>query len=174
MTVYKQHKKYSRPKKLFSVARIAEDKSLVQKYGLKNKREIWRADFIINKIRGQAKGLITSSRDVQKEFISKQAEKGFLKKNSEIDDVLDLKKENLLDRRLQTIVFKKGMAKTIKEARQFIVHRNIIVNNHIVNAPSYLVNLKEENMIELKKPKKQKPKEEQKKEIIEPQGEENA
>jgi len=145
---------------MFDSERIKEENELMKKYGLKNKREIWKADALVKKIREHAKTFITASTSEQEKFILRLAEKGFLKKNSRIDDVLDLKMENMLDRRLQTIVLKKGLAKTAKEARQAIVHRRVFVNKHVVNIPSYLVNLKEENSVELrKKEKKEKKKE---------------
>jgi len=154
---YKQRKKYSRPRKMFDAARIAEENELVKKYGLKNKREIWKADAVIKKIRERAKSLITAPTSEQEKFISNLAEKGFLKKNSQLDDVLDLKMESILDRRLQTIVFRKGLAKTVREARQAVVHRHILVGDHVINIPSFSVNLKQEEIIRLKeKPKVKK------------------
>jgi len=155
--VHKQHKQYSRPRKLFEIARIAEENALVEKYGLKNKREIWKADALVSKLRKEAKKLITAQNDIQEIFISRLVEKGFIKKGSKIDDVLDLKKENILDRRFQTIVFRKGLAKTPKEARQMIVHRHVFLKDGIVNIPSHFINLKDESMIKLKvKSKKEK------------------
>lgn len=154
--LYRQRKKYSKPRKLFDSERIKEENSMMQKYGLKNKREIWRADAVVKRIRGLAKKHITSPASEQEKFISRLAEKGFLKKNSQIDDVLDLKIENILDRRLQTIVLKKNLAKTAKEARQAIVHRRIFLNNHNVDIPSYSVNLKEEDSVELRRKEKSK------------------
>jgi small subunit ribosomal protein S4 len=160
--LYRQHKKYSRPRKMFDSERIKEENSLVKKYGLKNKREIWKADAIVKRLRELAKKHITASNEEQEKFISRLTEKGFLKKNSRIDDVLDMKIENILDRRLQTIVMKKGFAKTIKEARQAIVHKRVLLNNHVVNIPSYNVNLKEESSVELKKHGKKETKENKK------------
>lgn len=141
---------------MFDSERIKEENGLVKKYGLKNKREIWKADAIVKRIRELAKKHITSSTAEQEKFISRLAEKGFLKRNSQIDDVLDLKMESILERRLQTIVLKKGLAKTAKEARQAIVHKRIFMNDHVVDIPSYSVNLKEEDSVELKKKQKTK------------------
>jgi small subunit ribosomal protein S4 len=145
----KQHKKYTKPKNLFGKERIAEDKELVKNYGLKNKTEIWKADSEINRIRTEAKKLILKP-EKQEAFFKKLEEKGLLKeKESTIDSVLSLTKENLLDRRLQTIVHKLKLAKTIKEARQLIVHRKIKLNDSLVTIPSYIVKLSEENKIKL-------------------------
>ena len=103
----KQRKKYSRPRNLFDVSRIASDKGLVSNYGLKNKTEIWKADSEVNRIRAQAKKLIVNP-EKQESFFKKLEDLGLLKsKEASIDSVLSLTKENLLDRRLQTIVFKR-------------------------------------------------------------------
>ena len=114
---------------------------------LKNKREIWKADFAVNKIRNQAKLLITASSENQKEFIERLIAKGLAKKGAQIDDALALTKEAILDRRLQTIVLKRGITKTSKSARQLITHRHIMVNGEKVTIPSYFVNLSEEGKI---------------------------
>lgn len=159
---YRQKKKYSKPRKLFDKVRIDEENILLKRYGLKNKREVWRADAIVRKLRERAKDLITASTQEQQKFISRLVEKGFLKKDSQIDDVLDLKKESILERRLQTIVFKKVFAKTVKGARQLIIHRHIILGDHIVDIPSYNVDLKEENNIKLREKVKK-----EKKEVVE-------
>jgi small subunit ribosomal protein S4 len=145
--IRRQHKKYNPPRKLFDKPRIDEENSLMKKYGLKNKREIWKADYSVNKIRRQAKELITASAVSQKEFIERLASKGLVKKNAQIDDVLALTKEAVLERRLQTIVFQKKMSITPKQARQLITHRHIKVNDKIVTVPSYFVNLNEEGGI---------------------------
>ena len=154
MAVRKQHKKYSRPRKLFEKIRIEGENVLMNKYGLKNKKEIWRADFYIGRIRVQAKKLITASQEKQEEFIARLAKLGLIKSTSKIDDVLALTKESLLERRLQTLVLKKGLAKTIKSARQLINHRHILLNNDIVTIPSRIVLLEEENNLKLKEKKK--------------------
>ena len=158
MAVRKQHKKFTSPRKLFDKARIDEENILLKNYGLKNKTEIWKADFSVNKVRSQAKDLITVSAEKQKEFLERLMAKGLVKKGAQIDDVLALTKEAILERRLQTVVFKKGIAKTAKAARQLITHRHVMVDGEIVTVPSYFVNLDNEHKISLvikvKKPEK--------------------
>jgi small subunit ribosomal protein S4 len=154
MAVIRQHKRYSRPRKLFEKTRIEGENVLMNKYGLKNKKEIWKADSYIERIRVQAKKLITASQEKQEEFIARLAKLGMIKSNSKIDDVLALTKESLLERRLQTLTFKKGLAKTIKEARQLINHRHILLDNEIVTIPSRIVLLEEENKLKSKEKKK--------------------
>ena len=153
MSVRKQHKKYTPPRKLFDKPRIEDENALLKKYGLKNKREIWRADYQINKIRSQAKELIRAPASKQREFIDRLAAKGLVKPTAQIDDALALTKEAFLERRLQTIIFQKKIVQTPKQARQLITHRHIMVHNKIVTVPSYFINLEEEGKITKKEQK---------------------
>jgi small subunit ribosomal protein S4 len=132
----KQHKKYARPRKLFEKTRMSEEDELLKKYGLKNKREIWKGEFKIENIRKQAKSLINST-EKQKEFLEKLRGQGLNVKT--IDEVLSLKKENLFERRLQTMLVRKGLTRTFKHARQIIAHKHVAVAGRIINIPSYLV-----------------------------------
>lgn len=152
----RKHKKYRKPKKIYSSVRIQEENNLIKKYGLKNKRGVWKANSAIEKIRKQAKSLLTKSVAEQDKFIIKLKKHGFQVKN--VADVLALDKEDFLKRRLQSIVVKKKLAATPKQARQFIVHKHITINNKIVNIPSYLVKTDEEDKINLIPVKKEKPK----------------
>jgi len=148
--IRKQHKRYARPLKLFEKDRIEEENKFREKYGLKNKREIWKMEFAVKKIRDQAKGLITSNPEEQAAFIARLAKKGLIKSNSKIDDVLEMTRDHYVERRLQTLVFKRGLSKTPKQGRQMITHRKIIVGDRIINIPSYFVNVEEERLIRLK------------------------
>ena len=163
----KQHKKYSRPRKPFDKSRIDNENQLREKYGLKNKREIWKADSSIARIRNLAKQLITKPEKNKEAFIKRLREKGF--NVNSIADALSLNKEDWLKRRLQTIVFAKGLTRTPKQARQLIAHKHVSVGDRIVNIPSYMVGLEEEPSVKLnlalkiqepKKSKEQKIKEE--------------
>lgn len=151
--IKRKRKKYSRPKKLFDSVRISRENELIKKYGLKNKKEIWKAQSHISKIRRQAKKLIGSNEEEQKKFLEKLNSIGM--NVSSIADVLALTEENLLKRRLQTILFQKKLAKTIRQARQLITHKHVLVNKSVVNIPSLIVTKKLENSIEIKA-KKQK------------------
>jgi len=153
--IRRQKKKYSRPRKPFDSERIAEENEVTKKYGLKNKKEIWKADAQVNRLRGIAKGLITASPEEQEAFLSRLISKGFLSSGSQIDNVLDMKKEDYLNRRLQTVLFKKNLAKSMKHARQLITHKYVLIGDRIVNVPSYIVNLNEEKHI-MVKPARQK------------------
>jgi len=166
----KQKKKYSKPRRPFDKARIEEENLLKEKYGLKNKKEIWKADAAIGRIRNLAKKLITESEEEQKAFVEGLQKKGF--SVNSIADALALDKENWLKRRLQTIVFSKKLTATPKQARQFVTHKHVSIGNQIVNIPSYQVSLDEESLVRLnivlKKPVQKKAKMEKiKQEVIE-------
>jgi small subunit ribosomal protein S4 len=153
--IKRKSKKFGRPKKPFDKPRIETENKIVDKFGLKNKREIWKAEAQITKIRKRAKKLIPKSDEEKKEFFEKLKRQGF--KANDISDVLGFTVEDWLDRRLQTFVLKKGFANTAKQSRQLITHKKIAVDGKIVNKPSFFVMKDLENKIELKlKPKKKK------------------
>lgn len=149
----RKKKLYVRPKKLYVRARIDEENALMQKYGLKNKREIWKTAASINYYRSRAKDLAKAPIEEQKILFKKLTALGI--KVDSIADVLALKIENLLERRLPSVIARKGMLKTPQQARQMVVHKNVAINDKIVNTPSYIVPVSEENSISLRlKPKK--------------------
>ena len=145
----KQSKKYSRPRKPFDKVRIEEENVLREKYGLKNKKEIWKADAKIKSAREKAKKLISAKPEEQKELFDRLKKIG-LEVNS-IADILGLDKRDYLKRRLQTVVFEKKFANTISSSRQLIVHKKVLVNGEAINSPSYIVPVELENKISLKK-----------------------
>lgn len=143
----RRRKKFSRPGKPFDKARITGENELREKYGLKSKREIWKADSSIGRIRNLAKQLITKSDEEKNLFIERLKKKGY---NVEtLQDALALDKEDLLSRRLQTIVFSQKLALTPKQARQLITHKHVVIGERIVNIPSYHVDLDEETGVKL-------------------------
>jgi len=154
MTWLRKKKKYGRPRKLYDKMRIEEENELVKRYGLKNKKEIWKAESAIERIRDQAKKLITAGEAEQVEFFNKLKKMGF--KVEKIADILDLNKEDWLRRRLQSILILKNLAKP-REARQLIVHKHVLVGKNVVNIPSYMVEVSEEDKIKIFKKVKSKP-----------------
>lgn len=156
----RNRKKYSKPRKAFDKSRIDEENNLRDQYGLKSKREIWKAESAIARIRNLAKQLITKSDEEKNKFVERLQKKGF--NVNSIADALALDKEDWLKRILQTIVFSKKLSYTPKQARQLIVHKHISIGDQIVNIPSYMVSLEEEPLIKLnivlkiKEPKKSK------------------
>jgi small subunit ribosomal protein S4 len=145
--IKKKKNKFRRPRKLFDRARIDEENRMVLEYGLKNKKEIWKIEAEVSKIRKQAKSLISHSDEERKPFFEKWKKMGL--KVSCTADALALTKKDLLDRRLQTLVFKKNLARTPKEARQLIVHKKIKVGGQIVNIPSCSIDSASENQVSL-------------------------
>lgn len=148
----RKHKLYSKPKRPFDKSRIDEEAKIKKNFGLKNKKEIWKAEARIKSIREKAKNLISSDKKEQ-ESLFKKLKKIGLEVNS-IADVLSLDREDYLGRRLQTIVLKKGFATTSRSARQLIVHKKVLVDGKAVNSPSYIVPVDLEDKISLKEKKK--------------------
>jgi small subunit ribosomal protein S4 len=151
----RKHKQYSKPKRPFDKQRIDQEAKVKEDFGLKNKKEIWRAESQIKSIREKAKNLIPASGEKQNALFDRLKKIGF--KTDSIADVLSLEKEDYLGRRLQTIVFRKKLSSTVKGARQLIVHKKIKVGSKVIDSPSYIVPLELENKIIIK-PQKAKQK----------------
>ena len=152
----RKHKSYSKPKRPFDKIRIDEEAQIIKEFGLKNKREIWKAEASINSIRKRAKALISSDSEEQQALFDRLKKIG-INVNS-IADVLSLDKQNYLKRRLQTVLVAKKMATTPKSARQLITHKKVLIDGRVLNSPSYIVPVKLENKISLKETKKKKDK----------------
>jgi len=144
-------KKYKSPRKPFERDRLIEEMRLVGEYGLRNKRELWRMKTLLSEIRRRARKLLAippeERKEEEKTLIERLYRLGILDGDSTLDDILRLRVEDLLERRLQTVVWRLGYARTPHQARQMIVHRHIIVNGRIVTIPSYLV--KRDDVIEI-------------------------
>lgn len=165
--IRRKHKLFSRPRKLFDRTRMDEENVLVKRYGLKNKREIWKAKSAVSKLRQQAKSLIGKSDEEQRKFFEKLSGMGI--SVVDISDVLGLTEEIIFSRRLQTFVFKKKLANTVKEARQLIVHKNVLVDGAVVNIPSFWIGRDMEDKITLK----ERPVKVKKEEVVEENVEES-
>ncbi|MAG39907.1 30S ribosomal protein S4 [Candidatus Pacearchaeota archaeon] len=152
--IKRKRKSYDRPRNLFDRERIDQENKIVSEYGLKNKREIWKAKSVTSKLRKRAKDLISKPDEEKQKLIEKLNKKGIAVKD--ISGVLGLNEKDILDRRLQTILFKKKMAGTVKQARQLVVHKYVLVNGSVVNSPSFWVTKELEGQIEVR-PKKIKP-----------------
>ena len=148
----KQRKKFNKPSHPWQRTRLEEEKILKVEYALKNKKELWKMNSLLSKFKAQTKVLITKSGEQgEKEtndFLNKLAKLNLIPANTPIEDVLNLTLKDVLERRLQTIVFRKGLGKTMKQARQFITHGHVIVNNKKITIPSYIVPLSEEATLE--------------------------
>ncbi len=142
--------KFKRPKAPWYLPRIEEERKIMKEYGLRRKREIWSAQEILRKFRRRARELnAVQNKAEEKILLDKLKRLGLLGGDATLDDVLALTVYDILDRRLQTILFKKALVNTPLEARQKIVHGHVLVNGRKVKFPSYLVKADEENTIEL-------------------------
>jgi small subunit ribosomal protein S4 len=144
----KAKKLYNTPHHPWQKARIDEETALVKKYGLRNKKNVWKFASMLRKIRRQARtllGVLGTGLASEDSHYAREASQiqvklqrlGVLKEDSKLEDILALKVEDLLERQLQTIVYRKGFANSMKQARQFIV----------VTVPSYMVLKAEEDTI---------------------------
>jgi small subunit ribosomal protein S4 len=144
----KPRKKYSAPKYPWRSDQLSQELYLVGTYGLRNKRELWKAHTELSRIRKQARMLLAEPHEIrvkkEKELLSFLSKMGIVDSKSSLDDVLGLTFENLLERRLQTIVWKKGIALSPYQARQMITHGHIMIGNRIVTRPGYMVKTDEE------------------------------
>ncbi len=150
----KPRKKWERPGHPWIKERLIEEMELLGKYGLRNKRELWRAQTLLRRIRDRAKSLLSLPPEVRAESEAKLIRKlyrmGLLEsERATIDEVLGLTTEHILQRRLQTIVYRKGLARTIHEARQMIVHGHIAIAGRRITSPGYLVSRDEEELIDI-------------------------
>lgn len=150
----RKHKTYSKPKRPFDKARIDEAAKLKKNFGLKNKKEIWKAEAKIKSIREKAKKAITAGPEEQQALFDRLKKIG-LNVNS-IADILSLEGKDYLHRRLQTILVTKKIATTSKSARQLITHKKVLINGKVVNVPSYIVPVELEDKISLKTKEKKK------------------
>lgn len=146
----RQKKKYSKPRKPWDQVRIEGEASLIEKYGLKNKKEIWKMESKLRRFRRQARKLIgkrgEEAEEEKEEFMNRLRKLGLVE-GEDVEEVLNTNLEEVMDRRLQTFIFKSGMVKTPKQARQAIVHEHILVGERKVTSPSYLVKKEEEDEI---------------------------
>lgn len=144
----KQRKKFSKPSHPWQKERIEAERVVLEQYGLRRKHEIWKMDSMLKKFLHRAKTIIgekTMQSDIEKkQMLSRLYLLGLLKKDSKIEDVLNLTLKDILERRLQTLVCRKQLAKTMLQAREFITHRHILINNNKITTPSYLVSIDEE------------------------------
>jgi len=141
--------KYKKPRQMFESERIKEENVLVEKYGLKNKKEVWKAKAKVDYYRGRAKALSKKPLEEQEVLFNKMKALGLEAENTA--DVLGLKVENILERRLPTILVNKKLANAPKQGRQMVTHKRVMINGKVMSAPSYLVPLSEEGQITIKK-----------------------
>lgn len=150
----KLKKKYSTPAHPWEKTAIEEGKALREEYGLKNRREILVATSFLKKYKNIAKKLIADQtaqgEKEKKQMMDKLQGLGLLTAGAELDDVLGLELRDILNRRIQSLVFRKGLARSTKQARQFIVHRHVVIDDKEITSPCVLVSTEDENKLGFK------------------------
>jgi len=140
-----QRKKYKTPRHPWEGLRIKEENELIREFGLRNKKEIWKSEAILNKWREQAKRIMSMPAEEkekeQKILLGTIRKLGILDEQADLDSVLTLTVRDILERRLQTVIYKLALARTPRQARQFIVHRKITVNGTKIDSPSAMIKL---------------------------------
>ncbi len=152
----KQRKKFSKPYHPWQKDRIDAEKELLRQYGMKRKNEVWKVDSMLKKFLHRAKTIIgertLQSETEKSQLLGRLHLLGLLKKDSKVEDVLNLTLKDLLERRLQTLVCRKKIANSMPQARQLITHEHIAIGSKRITAPSYLVSIEEEPRIVLARP----------------------
>ncbi len=148
----RQKKKYVVPKRPYDTERFEQELELIGAFGLRNKRELWRHSTELSNYRRQARQMLavppSERQQIEKELVDKLAKIGILTEEPSLDSVLDLTLENILERRLQTIVFRKGMAASMHHARQLVAHGHIGLDSARVTTPARLITMGEADRIE--------------------------
>tara|TARA_B100000927_G_scaffold25820_1_gene19323 strand:- start:2932 stop:3534 length:603 start_codon:yes stop_codon:yes gene_type:complete len=150
--------KFSRPRTQtpthpWKQARIDEEHDLKERYGLKKvggMREIWREKSALRRHRNQAMKLIGRVDSTEghyskekEQLLNSLTKKGLLQSGADVGDVLEINVEHMLSRRLQSVVYYKGLAPSMRAARNLIVHGHICIGDQRMTVPGYHV-LKEE------------------------------
>lgn len=138
-------------------ARIDEEHALKEKYGLKKiggMKEIWREKSALRRHRNQAMKLIGRVDTTEGHFAREKTDmidslcrKGLLVEGASLDDVLQINVEHMLSRRLQSVVYYRGLAPSMRAARNMIVHGHISIGEQRMTVPGYHIKKKEEEML---------------------------
>ncbi|ELY45216.1 30S ribosomal protein S4 [Natronorubrum tibetense] len=146
-------KQYETPNHPYQGERIASEHSLLDRYGLSNKEELWRAQSELRSYRREARELLGQAQDDEvvirrsEEFLGRLKRVGILDEGDELGDILSLEIEDVLERRLQTVAYRKGLANTPQQARQFIIHGHIVIGEQRHCIPSYVVDVDEQDLV---------------------------
>src|SRR3989344_5104866 len=136
-------RKYITPTQPWERARISEENKIVRQYGLKSKTELWKVEAELRKYRRLARQLIgahgAEADKKKKILIEKIARIGLLPQTANLDNVLSLEVRDLLERRIQTLVYKKGIATSALDARQLITHGHVSYRGAVHTTPGTLI-----------------------------------
>ena len=146
-------KDWNKPKRPFNFDLKMEELKILGTFGLKTKRELWKARTELSRVRNQARSLLSLRQEVREKeepiLIHSLSRIGLVEQSATLDDVLNLEINDLLSRRLQTVIMKKFYFKTPYQARQAISHGHIMIGDRIINIPSYVVKVDEEDKVKL-------------------------
>jgi len=149
----KSRKIFRRPRQIWTTEQLSSELFLIGSYGLRSKGELWKAQTKVADIRNQARELLAltvEQRQAQETKLLNFLYKiGLVKESATLDDILNLKLEDILERRLQTIIMKKGISKSPQQSRQLVVHGHVSIGDRTINIPSYIVKKEEESQIVL-------------------------
>ncbi len=150
----KLKKKYNTPIHPWNKTVIEQERILTKEYGLTNKKEIHLAATFLKKYKEIAKKLIATktaqAEKEKKQVMEKLQRYGFLQVGSSLDQILGLETKDVMERRLQSLLFRKGFARSMKQARQFVTHRHVIIGKKQITSPSYMLTLEEESSLTFK------------------------
>jgi len=136
----RQKAKFETPHRPWVAEAIEREREVINEYGLRRKKEIWRAEAILREWRGRARELAAQRNPEQERILLTKLNKlGLIGERANLDDVLGLEIRNLLERRLQTIIFRKGFAHSAKQARQFVTHGHVAIGGVKMVWPSMIV-----------------------------------
>jgi len=144
---------WKKPKRPLNYDLMMDELKILGTFGLKTKRELWKTQTELSRVRLHARSLLALRREVRERkepiLIQSLSKIGLVDQNSTLDDVLNLQVTDLLSRRLQTIAQKKLYFKTPYQTRQAIVHGHVMIGDSVVTIPSYVVKTEEEAKIRL-------------------------
>lgn len=148
----RQKKQYATPLRPWDKERIDRESELIRTYGLESKKELWKTETTLRGFRREARKLMADTGEQadkeSQQLLNRLKNLGLVDEDSSIVDILRLDIEDVLSRRLQSIVYEKGLARSMGEARQMIVHGHIALEDNRVTEPGYLVPVEEEKELD--------------------------